>query len=359
MSIIHIYANTEVCGQIVSRALNVHNIKNFSIHQDENEFLGTDENSKKIAVIHHPYPFYMVVEEVLENQIKRLLSHCEKIIMLESEVHTNSVAFLQKIKHPKIICFTCGYIHDMETHKWMDWFDTSSGFYKKNPHILEQLRPYDVKPKFFDVLLGIPRLHRTELYKQITDNHLEDQMILTMRKDNQPLLVDSKSDEWIWEEDGLELIDPDIRWTVSNVRYHGQQMCLSQVIPINVYNQSAYTVIAETTFDNHFNFYTEKTVKPILAERLFIALAGVNFLSNLRKFGFKTFHGIIDESYAEERKLFIRVPMIIEQMKYLISQPQEKILEQIKPITEHNKKIMLDTKWLRDFQENLIKEIIN
>jgi hypothetical protein len=130
-------------------------------------------------------------------------------------------------------------------------------------------------------------------------------------------------------------------------------MSLSQVIPFSIYNQTAYTVVAETNYDNHYSFYTEKIVKPILAERLFVAFSGQHYLRNLRSLGFKTFDRIIDETYDSVEDCDLRFKLACEQIQYLINQPQEEILDKIRPITEHNKQIMLATDWYGDFSKEL------
>jgi len=111
--------------------------------------------------------------------------------------------------------------------------------------------------------------------------------------------------------------------------------------------------------DNGYSFFTEKTVKPIMAERLFVASSGRHFLKNLRKLGFKTFDGIIDESYDEVYQLHERTEMIAEQLMYLFTQPQEEILAKIRPITEHNKQVMMETDWYGDYIKNLTSNLQN
>jgi hypothetical protein len=125
------------------------------------------------------------------------------------------------------------------------------------------------------------------------------------------------------------------------------------VIPINIYNETAYSVVTETNFMNSYTFYTEKTVKPILAERLFVAFGGQHYIRNLHNLGFKTFNGIIDESYDEEPDMAKRYQMVYEQMQYLFAQPQKKILELVKPIAEYNKHHMSTTDWYGDFAREL------
>jgi hypothetical protein len=158
---------------------------------------------------------------------------------------------------------------------------------------------------------------------------------------------------WIWEDVGLELPDQDFTWTVTPIRYKGQGMSLSQVIPLSIYNQTAYSIVAETNCDNNYSFFTEKIVKPILSRRLFLVASGQHYLRNLRSLGFKTFDGIIDETYDSIADNDQRFKLACEQIQYLIDQPQNEILDKIKPITEHNKQAMLTTDWYGDFSKEL------
>ena len=48
-----------------------------------------------------------------------------------------------------------------------------------------------------------------------------------------------------------------------------------------------------------------------------------------------------------------RFKLACEQITYLINQPQEEILAKIRPITEHNKRVMLATDWYGDFLKEL------
>jgi hypothetical protein len=146
-----------------------------------------------------------------------------------------------------------------------------------------------------------------------------------------------------------------VNFTIEHVQLHGQQVSISQVVPINIYNETAYSVITETNFMNSYTFYTEKTVKPILARRLFVAFGGQHYIRNLHNLGFQTFDGIIDESYDEEPDQQRRYAMVYEQMQYLFSQPQEEILEKIKPIVEYNYQHMLTTDWYGDFSRNFLQ----
>ena len=86
-------------------------------------------------------------------------------------------------------------------------------------------------------------------------------------------------------------------------------------------------------------------MKPILARRLFIVIAGRHYLRNLRAMGFRTFDGIIDESYDEVSDDYERYRQAMTQVKWLCHQPQRPVLDGIAEITQHNYHLMIDTKW--------------
>ena len=148
-------------------------------------------------------------------------------------------------------------------------------------------------------------------------------------------------------------VDRPIEWTVQPVQYYGHPISVSQIIPFTIYNQTAYTVIAETCWQNHFSFYTEKTAKPIIARRLFVMFAGRGYLANLRRLGFQTFDSVIDESYDLETDDYVRWRQAWAQVQWLKSQPQARILEQIRPIVEHNFGVMMNTNWYQTFNSQL------
>ena len=342
-----IYAETDTCEWKLKN-LPANSIR---IYRDLNKFLAVD-NDQKSAVLHLPYP--MGDSYQLHDKLNQLIKHCHHIAILMSELHTSTVEFFRLHQHPKIKYFISGIIDHGTAGQWMDWLHRTTDFYKKNPQVLDQINPYQVKTKTFDILLGRNKPHRTVVYDFINNNDLNDQVIMTYLKGADNLsLQEQDTNGWIWEDAGLELPDQDFTWTVTPIRYQGQGMSLSQVIPLSIYNQTAYSIVAETNYDNNYSFFTEKIVKPILASRLFLVVSGQHYLRNLRRLGFKTFDGIIDETYDSIEDNNLRFKAACEQIQYLIDQPQEEILAKIQPITEHNKRIMLATDWYGNFSKEL------
>jgi len=292
------------------------------------------------AVFHMPYPY----DSSFDLKIERAVAICSKVIILVSELHSDSTRFIVKHQHLRIKYFICGFVEGYANKSWMDWFITTCDFYKDSD-ILTQLVPYKVKPKYFDILLGWQKSHRDITYNFIVNNSLTDKVTMTYLVDRTKPI----NQQGIWE-----IAVPDDTFnTITNINYLGKPVSLSQIIPVDIYNSTAYTVVCETNYDNHYSFYTEKIVKPILAERLFIVFSGQHYLRNLRSLGFKTFDSIIDETYDSIEDNNLRFKSACEQIQYLINQPQDKILEQIRPITEHNKSVMLATDWYGDFAKEL------
>ena len=324
---------------------------------DHLKFLGSIETSNSLddnmdyAIFHLPYPLSQ--DNDFRNRLSEAVKKCQHISVLVSELHNETVKFIREHQHPKISYFTCGFVKNLETKKWMDWLHRSSVFYKNNPQILDQLDPYSVKSKTFDILLGRSKPHRSIVYNHIKENDLDDRVIMTYLKgqDDIPLQKQNQSG-WLWEP-GIVQLSNEFQWTVTSIRYQNTAMSLSQVVPISIYNQTAYSVVAETNYDNHYSFFTEKIVKPILAERLFLVFSGQHYLHNLQNLGFRTFDGIIDETYDTIADHEQRFKLVLEQIHYLLDQPQEEILSKIKTITEHNKRIMLETDWYGDFAREL------
>jgi hypothetical protein len=304
--------------------------------------LGIDVSQpQSLAAYHTPFPYNSDWLNHLRN------SSADRRMVFCSELHAQTAEDLITLDQPGTELYICGVINHEFLHaqvfRWMDWFHTSAYFYRQHRDFLTQrLRPNDVKPLSFDILLGCQRPNRDLVHNYIVEHHLRERVLMTyFRRWNMDLRT---TDQFIPEHAGLEYLTAP-NGTVHQVRYHGHRMCLSQVVPIDIYNQTAYTLVAETNGVNEFNFYTEKIVKPMLAQRLFVVIAGQHYLRNLRAMGFQTFDGIIDESYDAVADPADRYSIAMQQVSWLCQQPQQPILDSIADITRHNCQLMTNTDW--------------
>ena len=310
-----------------------------TVYNDREAFVAS-QHDRKIACYQMPYP----MQDTFHDTVLDLIRHCDHVLILMSELHDRTVEFVPLHDHERISYFICGDFNFELTHspvhKFYDWFTTTVHFYKHvRPNLLDNtLHPYTVKPKMFDALLGRKKPHRDIAYTRLN----REQNVVTYLGTTDCDF--STPDKWRWESDGLVLENP-VEWTVERVNYHGHRMSLSQVAPLGIYNETAYTLIAETSYSHHFTFYTEKTVKPILARRLFVMLGGTHGLRNLQRIGFRTFSNVIDESYDACTDLHERCTRVLEQVEYLSTLDQEEVLAKIKSVCDHNYSHMMRTDW--------------
>ena len=237
-----------------------------------------------------------------------------------------------------------------------DWFHTSSFFYKEYlPELLHRIEYKKPKEHAFDVLLGRKKPHRDFAYNYIQRNLHSRDYIMRYFNNVEPILYED-DDHWTFEHRGVKSDGPK-KWTVETVEYYGYRMSMSQVLPVEIYNKTAYSIVAETNAENFYTFFTEKTAKPIIARRLFVILAGKGYLAELHRLGFNTFDGIIDESYDTIENHTDRYEAVMKQVEWLCQQNQIEILKKVQPIVEHNFQVMMTTGWYTNFNQDLESRI--
>jgi hypothetical protein len=321
--------------------------------------LVASQHQRKIVCIKVPYPY----DDTIEAVIDQLYDSVDCIICIASEVHEVVVNFMRRYDRPKIEYFICGRLNPplehSKTHLFLDWFITSTHFYKDiKPSILYQLRPHEPKPYVFDALLGRKKLHRDRVYNFIKTKGLSDQCVMTyMNGEDHGSFTADTPEQWLWEDEGLSNHEQ-VTWTVNPVNYYGHTMSLSQVMPLTVYNQTAYSLVCETNCDQDYVFFTEKTVKPILARRLFVLVANRYSLAMLRDLGFKTFDSIIDESYDSMEMIYGRQMAAMAQIKWLCEQDQATVLEQCRDIVNYNYDLMYGTDWYEKFKTPFVAALL-
>lgn len=337
-------------AQVAGDARHTHH---WSYYNDIATFI-SDGCGRRIACFQMPYPY----DSYIEDQINQLYPHVDKILIIASELHPDTVDFIRRFDRDKFFYYICGYLnfklYNSYVEKFFDWFTTSVHFYKNVcPSMLYQLDPYSVKPFAFDALLGRKKWHRDRAYNYINENNLNKNSIVTYINDYQINFSSNDSTSWIWGNPDVATVEniDQVQWTVDRIQYHGYEISLSQIIPIDIYNQTAYSLVCETNYDNEYVFFTEKTVKPIIARRLFILLGNRFALERLRGLGFRTFNGIIDESYDAIENIEDRHTAALEQLHWLCKQDQSQILAQCREIVDHNFDLMYGHDWYNRFTQ--------
>lgn len=219
--------------------------------------------------------------------------------------------------------------------------------YQQNPELLNQLNDTN-KNKQFDVLLGRKKPHRTLVYNTV--DHACN--IVTYFGDTDKSIQDMNSNEFVWPS-SVKKPEEKLYWTVSEVLLNNTAANLSFLIPTEVYNQTWYSLVAESRPANTFSFFTEKTIKPMLARRAFIVIAGQYHLKNLRSLGFKTFDCVIDETYDHEPDDHLRFQLALQQVHQLTQRDPHEVYQQLRPILDHNYQHLTTFPWLKSMINNI------
>ena len=104
-------------------------------------------------------------------------------------------------------------------------------------------------------------------------------------------------------------------------------------------NDAFWHVVTETVFYYDKLHLTEKIFKPIVSKQPFMLLAAPGNLDYLKSYGFKTFDGIIDESYDRIQDNDSRTEAVVKQLAWyceLSDQEKVNVMRRIEPVVLHN-----------------------
>lgn len=214
---------------------------------------------------------------------------------------------------------------------------------------------------YFDALLGSRRPNRDFVMYSFQKHHMLDTSIVTFRDVFPGQLVDRNSQRVQEHFDSAELnwpyVSPNLHkdWEVSENIHNG----VSQIVPWDIYNQTWYTIAAESTSVGSIFFMAEKISKPMFAKRLFMVFGIRGFMQQLRNLGYKTFDTVVDESYDLIVDDIARWTAAFDQVIELTKQDPANVYKQIEPILEHNYQHLLGVKQRAQIEvEQLLKRHI-
>lgn len=284
-----------------------------------------------------------------EQRLQVACSHAEMVIVLLPEFITDS--WIHKFDLPNVVFFINGRLNYSTKHArvYLDpyFFWSTVDFYRAHPEVLSQLQSEPTHA--FDVLLGRQKPHRDIVYNTI--DHGKN--IVRYFPSDQDLDIKQYSKEnFEWPSTILQVRGP-VTMTAQAVAVNGTIVSLSQIIPVDIYNRTRYTLVAETQTNNEFSFFTEKIVKPMLAKRLFIVCSGQYYLRNLQKLGFRTFNGLVNEGYDEIKSCEERTRAACLEAQRLSTLDGDLVQSAVADIVEHNYRHLMNTAW----QTNLFSDV--
>lgn len=320
-----------------------HQFNQNNIHLDPDEFESFDHQADIIAI-----SFYNHYYDSYSDIITKLLDKCNHLYVYMSEPTSDNVTFSEFLKrndHEKITFFSDAVLNfELTRSKYYPvvcWFVDHTNYYADSvwgKNLLSQLTYNYDKSNKFDCLLGRSRPHRDLVNSLYLNSSVKEQIIYSYYG------KDLKSG--IWDHDfnpalkGHEL-------TCERFKFNGEYIRISAMLPVDIYNTSYYSIVAETTAYNEYSQFTEKVAKPIVALRPFVAFCGQHYLKNLKRLGFQTFGDVIDETYDAVADAGQRFNLAWNQVEHLCQEDPQQILEKLLPTLEYNKNHFLSTDWVK------------
>lgn len=258
--------------------------------------------------------------------IKQLLPKTKKLLINLSEPTWSNYDFVEFLKQwdvPRVYTFSDAVLNTAPPKNFstiVSWFIGPRNFYSTKLWAINRIGKlvYSFnKPYRFDCLLGIPRFHRDIIEQFYNQSPHRNDILFTYYRHNPA--------DGIWDAES--------------------EVNVSSMIPVSVYNQSYYSIVAETTYETNYNQYTEKVAKPMIGRRPFIVFAGKNYLKNLKSLGFQTFDSVINEDYDNIDDHQERFAAAWDQVEYLCQQDPVEIYNKLQPILEHNFRHFIRTDW--------------
>lgn len=189
----------------------------------------------------------------------------------------------------------------------------------------------------FDVLLGGIKRHRKFIFDRLGQHCMLDACYVNLTTSvcsPAPVKTIYRSPEIDQLEDSLITDAIDMQGFNGYVELESGTK-IAHIVPWKVYENSLYSLIAETNFEDYF-FFTEKTAKALYGKRAFVFFGVHSQLQDLRNLGFKTFGTIIDETYDSIKDSTERFTAAFEQVRWLFNQNHRSLFEKLQPIVEHN-----------------------
>jgi hypothetical protein len=121
------------------------------------------------------------------------------------------------------------------------------------------------------------------------------------------------------------------------------------------YAESGIEIVLETLFDDSRLHLTEKSLRPIACGHPFILCATTNSLKYLQSYGFKTFDGLIDESYDTIVDPKQRLEAIVREMKRIANldiESKKVLWAKLNEISKQNQIRFFSSEW----HNSIIKE---
>ena len=231
----------------------------------------------------------------------------------------------------------------------LDWY---RGYYALN-YDKTVVRPYKYDFISFNRIINNDRSYRIYFVSLLKELGLLNQGLVSFN------VTDNVSDDWRDEVSDpnsklseqakqhaeTHLVDVD-KLVIDNANLHGSASAdIPRTIPGYWPNNDQpnvdtfWHIVTETVFYYPKLHLTEKIFKPIVSKQSFMLLAAPGNLAYLKSYGFKTFEGIIDETYDTIEDNDLRIEAVVRQLAWycgLSDKDKTDVMRAVEPIVLHN-----------------------
>jgi hypothetical protein len=302
---------------------------NLVVHNNINDVLHCDNLNLPIINFFKIRSYLQEVKNYLESNLNN------KIIILDLYEGNSTVLHILKsldlleyyTKTNQIIIISSGNFQ-IGTHLNADCFlELTGSVYNQIIAInhFDKIYSKIEKPYNFLFLNKVARDHRINLINELKNSKLLEQALWSCHWEKKFLPLEY--------EDFFNNQVTDI--TINNT-VHDLSWPDGGLFP-QLYIDTYFSVVTETNFSVPLDYRTEKIYKPILIGHPFVAVSSYHFYQGLKNLGFKTFSGLIDETFDNILNDDDRITAITNTIKNLCASDLKEFLKEAKPICDYNR----------------------
>jgi hypothetical protein len=247
-----------------------------------------------------------------------------------------------------------------------DWYFFYHGFaaldwYRDGQHIDQQ---YPIKNAFLSLNhVFDQRSYRLALIARMLDKQIAHKGSISFHTTLEVVNEELFNPDTRLSETSRKLVEDnvdklmDLPWKLDDVPIDGNLSARFGHQEYKLWQSSLWHLVNETVFYEPKLHLTEKTFKPIVAQRPFILVAAPGNLKYLRSYGFKTFGNWIDESYDDLQDPDQRLNAIADEISRFARMHVDdlrNIHKDMLPVLEYNKQ-----HFFGKFREIIVTELLD
>jgi hypothetical protein len=315
------------------------------------EFTGSFEDDRFFDFLDHnivPGAIYIISRQTFHKNIELIRQLAEDNVILPvlgnpaegsdtilSQILTLNISHC--VKQRQIAIIAGGDLQSDLPCLWFENFLPKILDYDEN---LEAIQLYqqgwtDQRPYKFLFLNGRGRLHRRTLMSRL--NHLLPDAIwsnLDAKPEHPIRLLDPKYEFDFYKNNTNLTHTGFIKHDLFNQEWG--EIYLNPAPYIDTY----FSLVTETVFEYPHSFRTEKIWKPIAIGHPFVAVSNAGYYRDLRELGFRTFDGLIDESFDSIQDNQQRLERIAQEVEWLCQQDLAKFVQESYNICKYNQELL-------------------